>query len=152
MLVKVNQGNSVVYPYSRALAAKDFPNVSFPIVMTPENWAVYSVFLVNVLSPENYDPQTHTMVRHSQPKLNEERGEWELGYDLLEISEEEMEQKKLSAEISGREIRDALLGDSDVWALSDRTMTAEQIAYRQALRDITNQDGFPFDIDWPAKP
>lgn len=34
----------------------------------------------------------------------------------------------------------------------DRTMTAEQAAYRQALRDITNQPGFPTDITWPTKP
>lgn len=45
-----------------------------------------------------------------------------------------------------------LLEETDVWALTDRTMTAEQIAYRQALRDITDQAGFPDDITWPIKP
>ena len=48
--------------------------------------------------------------------------------------------------------RNALLSETDVWALSDRTMTAEQTAYRQALRDITDQAGFPTDITWPTKP
>lgn len=48
--------------------------------------------------------------------------------------------------------RDKLLAATDVWALSDRTMTAEQTAYRQALRDITDQAGFPTDITWPTKP
>jgi len=48
--------------------------------------------------------------------------------------------------------RDSLLASTDVWALSDRTMTAEQTAYRQALRDITGQAGFPTDITWPTKP
>ena len=48
--------------------------------------------------------------------------------------------------------RDILLKETDVWALSDRTMTAEQTAYRQALRDITDQVGFPTDITWPTKP
>jgi hypothetical protein len=48
--------------------------------------------------------------------------------------------------------RDALLAATDVWALSDRTMSAEQTAYRQALRDITAQAGFPTDITWPTKP
>jgi hypothetical protein len=51
-----------------------------------------------------------------------------------------------------RSKRDNLLASTDVWALSDRTMTAEQTAYRQALRDITDQDGFPTDITWPTKP
>jgi len=55
-------------------------------------------------------------------------------------------------ENAGRFIRDNLLEETDVWALSDRTMTAEQTAYRQALRDITGQAGFPEDITWPTKP
>jgi len=51
-----------------------------------------------------------------------------------------------------RIVRDTLLAATDVWALSDRTMTAEQTAYRQALRDVTGQAGFPEDITWPTKP
>lgn len=51
-----------------------------------------------------------------------------------------------------RQERDNLIAATDVWALSDRTMTAEQTAYRQALRDITDQAGFPTDITWPTKP
>ena len=51
-----------------------------------------------------------------------------------------------------RQERDSLIASTDVWALSDRTMTAEQTAYRQALRDVTDQDGFPTNITWPTKP
>ena len=51
-----------------------------------------------------------------------------------------------------RHERDYLIAETDVWALSDRTMTAEQTAYRQALRDITSQAGFPTNITWPTKP
>ena len=51
-----------------------------------------------------------------------------------------------------RHLRNELLASTDVWALSDRTMTAEQTAYRQALRDITSQSGFPTNITWPTKP
>jgi len=51
-----------------------------------------------------------------------------------------------------RQERDNLIAATDTWALSDRTMTAEQTAYRQALRDITDQSGFPTDITWPTKP
>ena len=51
-----------------------------------------------------------------------------------------------------RSERDSLIASTDVWALSDRTMTAEQTAYRQALRDISSQVGFPENITWPTKP
>ena len=51
-----------------------------------------------------------------------------------------------------RQERDGLIAATDTWALSDRTMTAEQTAYRQALRDVTGQAGFPANITWPTKP
>lgn len=55
-------------------------------------------------------------------------------------------------EQSVRSVRDNLLAVTDIWALSDRTMTAEQIAYRQDLRDLSDQAGFPTSITWPIKP
>ena len=51
-----------------------------------------------------------------------------------------------------RQYRNTLLTETDWWATSYRTMTAEQTAYRQALRDITDQAGFPEVITWPTKP
>ena len=50
--------------------------------------------------------------------------------------------------------RDRLIAETDWWASSDLTMTAEQTAYRQALRDITTHDNWPYleDADWPTKP
>lgn len=47
--------------------------------------------------------------------------------------------------------RNALLQATDWWATTDRTMTQEQIDYRQALRDFPAQEGFP-NIDFPTKP
>ena len=54
--------------------------------------------------------------------------------------------------ISIRNQRDAKLAETDWTALSDVTMSAEMAAYRQALRDITTQDGFPHEVTWPVKP
>lgn len=51
-----------------------------------------------------------------------------------------------------RQARNEFLAETDVWGLSDYPTTAEQTAYRQALRDITDQAGFPTDITWPTKP
>jgi len=59
---------------------------------------------------------------------------------------------------SARAKRDKLLAESDVMVLLDRwsAMTTEQQAawasYRQALRDIPQQEGFPTVIVWPEKP
>ena len=56
--------------------------------------------------------------------------------------------------VQNRLVRDTLLIETDWWATSDRTMTAEQIAYRQALRDISSHANWPdlLEADWPVKP
>ena len=51
-----------------------------------------------------------------------------------------------------RNKRDILLGETDVEGLTDREMTEEIKAYRQALRDITDQETFPDSVIWPIKP
>jgi len=51
-----------------------------------------------------------------------------------------------------REKRNKLLAETDWWASSDLIMTAEQTAYRQALRDITNTYTSLDDVVWPEKP
>jgi len=55
---------------------------------------------------------------------------------------------------SNRNERDRLIAETDWWASSDLTMTAEQTAYRQALRDITTHANWPHleAADWPTKP
>ena len=48
--------------------------------------------------------------------------------------------------------RDRLIAATDWWASSDLTITAEQTAYRQALRDITDSATSLNDVVWPSKP
>ena len=51
-----------------------------------------------------------------------------------------------------REERNRRIAETDWWASSDLTMTAEQTAYRQALRDITDSATSLDDVTWPTKP
>jgi hypothetical protein len=51
-----------------------------------------------------------------------------------------------------REERNRRIAETDWWASSDLTMTAEQTAYRQALRDITDTATSLDDVTWPTKP
>ena len=51
-----------------------------------------------------------------------------------------------------RYVRNDLLAETDWWGLSDYPSTEEQRQYRQALRDLTLQAGFPLQITWPIKP
>lgn len=51
-----------------------------------------------------------------------------------------------------RSRRNRLISETDWMALSDNIMSTDWVFYRQALRDITNQEGFPFNVQWPTKP
>ena len=48
--------------------------------------------------------------------------------------------------------RDALLKSTDWWGVSDRTMSAEETAYRQSLRDLPQTFANPEDVVWPTNP
>ena len=57
--------------------------------------------------------------------------------------------------------RDRLIAETDWWVLPDRTPTSEQLAYRQALRDLPNTSSPVLDptsrigisgVSWPVKP
>ena len=51
-----------------------------------------------------------------------------------------------------RSKRDDLLKATDHYGLSDVTMSDAMTTYRQALRDVPQQSGFPGTITWPEKP
>lgn len=51
---------------------------------------------------------------------------------------------------AARAKRDALIKETDFYVLPDYPNAPQGIAeYRQALRDITEQQGFPHSIQWP---
>ena len=91
-------------------------------------------------APE-YNPTTHKI----EETLTETETTITHGWRVWEKSEDEIAQDV-------RDKRDHLLKITDVWAYSDRTMSEAMTAYRQALRDIPSQDGFPTSVIWPVQP
>ena len=66
-----------------------------------------------------------------------------------QLETERLEQLATAA----RSQRDALLSQSDWTQVPDAPVDQQAWAdYRQALRDVPEQAGFPTDIDWPSKP
>ena len=51
-----------------------------------------------------------------------------------------------------REKRNRLLHESDWWASNDLSITEEQAAYRQSLRDLPANTADPANPTWPTKP
>jgi hypothetical protein len=65
-------------------------------------------------------------------------------------------QKDAEFAANARTQRDRLLSECD-WVViksleSGQAIPSEWAAYRQALRDLPQQAGFPVTIDWPVKP
>lgn len=64
---------------------------------------------------------------------------------------DERAKAQLAAEV--RTERDRLITATDYAALPDSPHdTPEMRAYRQALRDVPQQNGFPESVDWPVRP
>jgi hypothetical protein len=57
-----------------------------------------------------------------------------------------------AAATAARSERDAKLAATDWMGLSDVTMSDDWKTYRQALRDVPAQSGFPNSITWPTEP
>ena len=80
------------------------------------------------------------------PFTAEEEAEW----DAMEAAYAAEADTRKSEEV--RNERNRLIQQSDWMANSDVTMSDEWRTYRQALRDITAQVGFPNDVIWPTEP
>lgn len=88
----------------------------------------------------------HATPEGNVPFTAEEEAEW----DAMEAAYAAGADDRKAEEL--RQERDQLLQQTDWMANSDVTMSDAWRTYRQALRDITAQAGFPNDVTWPTKP
>lgn len=152
MYVKVINGDIDVYPYSEGQLRRDNPKVSFPRRMSDamlQDWGVYSV---TVADKPTYTDRTQKVSQDATPSLV--NNVWVLGWSVSDKTSEDIAKYDNTKELENRMRRDKKLTETDWWASSDLTMTAEQTAYRQALRDITAHANWPHlsESDWPVKP
>lgn len=77
-----------------------------------------------------------------------------IAVEFLEYPDPEVPEAVLATRV--REKRDRMLAESDFFVMSDYPSTEEGLTevktYRQALRDVPNQEGFPHSVVWPVKP
>lgn len=80
-------------------------------------------------------------------------GKWYTKHSVTDLDVAGIAQKDENQSKSIRDQRNKLLSESDWTQIVDSPV--DKIAwatYRQSLRDITAQDGFPWVINWPEKP
>ena len=82
--------------------------------------------------------------------LSSDENDWGFTWETLSAKADEIESGDSIRLL--RKHRDRLIAETDWWVLPDRTPTDEQLAYRQALRDITDTYTSLDDVVWPTKP
>ena len=80
-------------------------------------------------------------------------GAWFTKYSVADMDADAIAAKDAEQSKSVRDFRNVKLAESDWTQLSDSTANKEAWAsYRQALRDLTKQSGFPWEVTWPDAP
>lgn len=104
-----------------------------------------------------HDEEMRELIRRfaQEEGYREKRGE-DLSWSVKKIPEKTEAEKREDAEKSVRAKRDSLISETDYLLASDYPISAEDLeavkVYRQALRDVPQQEGFPFDVVWPDLP
>ena len=141
MYVKTQDDQVQTFPYNIGSFLRDNPNTSFPKPISDEILADYGVYPVTQTVKPEHDAITH-IAKPSTPELID--GVWTQGW-TTEIYPD--------ADQRVRQHRDKLLTKSDWTQLPDAPVDASAWStYRQALRDVPQQAGFPVDITWPEEP
>lgn len=80
-------------------------------------------------------------------------GKWYTKYSVADLDAEGIAAKDAEQAKSVREQRNQKLKDTDWTQVADAPV--DQVAwatYRQALRDVPSQQGFPWQVQWPIEP
>ena len=85
--------------------------------------------------------------------VQEINGQWFTKYSVADMGQEAKDALDASQSKSVRDNRNQLLKDCDWTQLADSTADKTAWAiYRQSLRDVPSQSGFPWEIIWPTQP
>jgi|DEB0MinimDraft_10_1074344.scaffolds.fasta_scaffold05798_5 hypothetical protein len=138
--------NGVPAKYTLGQLRRDNPQTSFPKKIPDALLASYDVYPYTRPTPSEYDSLSWKLVDGNFEQ--DSVGNWSLSYVLEALPLEQ-------AQSNIRNRRDGLLKDTD-WIVIMHTEKGTNIpleweVYRQALRDITGQAGFPYEVTWPTK-
>lgn len=90
------------------------------------------------------------------PEPNDGRVEFWAQFGVTYAEEPDPEPTEEELAVAARRQRDYMLNATDYLVMPDYPLSEEDraavTAYRQALRDIPQSDGFPADIAWPDIP
>jgi hypothetical protein len=148
MFAKLNNGQLEKYPYTLGMLRKDNFNVSFPKVLDDATLARFSVVRVASTPRPEYD-----YTKDFNVTVEQVDGAWVEKWIATDVSAEEIASRTADEANNIRAERDQRLSASDWTQVADAPVNqASWATYRQALRDMPAQAGFPWNVTWPSKP
>jgi hypothetical protein len=118
--------------------------------LTPEEATAFGVHKLKLVTPPFHNPLTQTRTDGDAVLVD---GVWTQAWQIRNLSDEEILQRNTTQSAVVRSIRNSKLTESDWTQITDApTDKAAWATYRQALRDISSQEGFPITITWPDAP
>jgi hypothetical protein len=155
MYAKIVDGQVNKYPYSILELRKDNPQVSYP--ENPNEEVLNSLGIFSIV-PENPPTYKQATQRCDRVLPTFQNGRWVETWQISELSDIEKEQVKAQKEQEVRATRDGfLLSKVDSishirWSVMADEQKEAVLAYRQALLDVPQQEGFPWEVSWPEPP
>jgi hypothetical protein len=136
------------YPYTLADLRLDTPGTSFPVQIDDDTAAFFGVVPVKPTTPPQ---ETHTINLERTAVL--QNGIWVEKWIETPATPEQINERTTASSNDARLKRNQLLVDCDWTQLPDAPVNrSDWSVYRQKLRDITTQAGFPWEINWPNTP
>jgi hypothetical protein len=141
MYIKLTNGQPE--NYSIGQLRRDNPNTSFPKNPSDSLLAKWGVFPVIKADVPSYNGLTQTIKEVLPTQID---GVWTQQWVVENLPQEQ-------AKSNVRADRDKQLAETDWTQVADSPVDKEAWAtYRQALRDVPAQAGFPWDVTWPESP
>jgi hypothetical protein len=158
MFAEVKNGAVVTFPYDYDTLVQKNPYTKFAqtdlLSMysgTEANLDGNELVRISETDEPSFDNKTQKIVKNSAPTLI--NNVWTLGWAVQTLSQADQDSQNESQAKSVRQIRGEKLKDCDWTQVADAPVDkAVWATYRQALRDVTTQSGFPWTVTWPDAP
>lgn len=125
------------------------PNTSFPPQLTAE--LLDSMGADVVLEGPQAQPTRYQV--GFRDGVEQVEGKWFTKYSVVDMDQDAKDALDAQQAASVRSQRTQKLVESDWTQVADAPVDkAAWAVYRQALRDVTTQAGFPWEVEWPTQP
>jgi hypothetical protein len=125
------------------------PNTGFPQVLVEEILDAFGADPV-FNGPQAQPTRYQTAFRDGVEQVN---GKWYTKFAVADMGDEAKAALDEQQATSIRNERNKKLSESDWSQVEDSPVDkAAWATYRQALRDVPSQSGFPWDVTWPTQP